>query len=97
MFKLYVLGALVEAVSTGRITWDDPVTIRGALDSLGGPTAQEEPGPRLPVRELATRMTAVSDNTATDHLMDLVGRQAVEQREPLTQRGGRADACRSGV
>lgn len=34
VFKLYVLGALVEAVSAGRITWDDPVTIRDGLDSL---------------------------------------------------------------
>ncbi len=79
VFKLYVLGALVEAVNAGRITWDDPVTIRDELDSLGGPTAEEEPGSTLSVRELATEMIGVSDNTATDHLMDLVGREAVEQ------------------
>lgn len=79
VFKLYVLGALVEAVGDNRITWDDPVTIRDEFDSLGGPTAGEEPGTTLPVRELATRMISVSDNTATDHLMDLIGRQALEQ------------------
>jgi hypothetical protein len=32
----------------------------------------------LPVRELAQRMIEISDNTATDHLIDLVGRDAVE-------------------
>ncbi len=79
VFKLYVLGALVEAVSAGRITWDEPVTIRDELDSLGGPTAEEEPGTTLPVRQLALWMIRESDNTATDHLMDLVGRDAVEQ------------------
>ena len=79
VFKLYVLGALVEAVSVGAITWDDSVTIRDELDSLGGPTADEEPGSTRSVRELATEMIRVSDNTATDHLMDLIGREAVEQ------------------
>ena len=79
VFKLYVLGALVEAVNAGGITWDDPVTIRDELDSLGGPTAEEKPGTTLPVRQLALWMIRESDNTATDHLMDLVGRDAVEQ------------------
>jgi hypothetical protein len=79
VFKLYVLGALVQAVGSGEITWDDPVEIREELDSLGGPTAEEEPGTELSVRELATRMISVSDNTATDHLMDFVGREAVEE------------------
>ncbi len=79
VFKLYVLGALVEAVNAGAITWDDPVTIQDELVSLGGPTAEEEPGTTLSVRELATEMIRVSHNTATDHLMDLVGRDAVEQ------------------
>jgi Beta-lactamase enzyme family len=79
VFKLYVLGALVHAVGSGEITWDDLVEIRDELDSLGGPTADEEPGTELSVQELATRMISVSDNTATDHLMDFVGREAVEE------------------
>jgi hypothetical protein len=79
VFKLYVLGALVHAVGSGEITWDDLVEIRDELDSLGGPTAEEEPGTKLSVQELATRMISVSDNTATDHLMDFVGREAVEE------------------
>lgn len=79
VFKLYVLGALVQAADSGEITWDDPVQIRDELDSLGGRTAKEEPGTELSVRELATRMISDSDNTATDHLMDFVGREAVEQ------------------
>jgi hypothetical protein len=81
VFKLYVLGALVQAAGSGEITWDDPVQIRDEFDSLGGDTADEEPGTELSVRELATRMISDSDNTATDHLMDFVGREAVEQMQ----------------
>jgi hypothetical protein len=82
VFKLYVLGALVDAVRAGRLSWDDPIQIREEFDSLGGTTSKEEPGTELPVRELAIRMISESDNTATDHLMNLVGREAVEQIQP---------------
>ena len=37
----------------------------------------------MPLRELAERMITVSDNTATDHLMALVGREAVEQIQTI--------------
>jgi len=78
-FKLYVLGAVATAIEAGDVAWDQPVTIRDELDSLPSGTTQDEPdGSRLTVQELATRMISVSDNTATDHLLDLVGRDAVE-------------------
>jgi beta-lactamase class A len=78
-FKLYVLGAVAAAVAAGELTWDQPVEIRDELDSLPSGTTHEEPaGSTLPVRELAQRMIEISDNTATDHLIDLVGRDAVE-------------------
>jgi len=83
VFKMYVLGALVDAVRSGEISWDDPVQIRDELASLGGPTATAEPGTELPVRELAQRMITNSDNTATDHLMAFVGREAVEEIQPV--------------
>lgn len=79
MFKLYVLGALVEAIRAGDIAWDDAVVVRDELDSLpSGVTQEDPPGTELTVRELADRMITISDNTATDHLIDLVGRGAVE-------------------
>ncbi len=82
VFKLYVLGALVDAIRSGEISWDDPVEIRDEFD-VGGPTATAEPGTEFPVRELAKRMITISDNTATDHLMALVGREAVEEIQPV--------------
>jgi hypothetical protein len=79
MFKLYVLGAVADAVASGDITWEDPVTLDESNYSLpGGITQNAEPGSTLTVSELAQRMIEISDNTATDHLIALVGRQAVE-------------------
>lgn len=79
-FKLWVLHAVVDAVTAGSITWDDEITIRDELDSIpSGITQNDEPGATVTVRELAERMIEISDNTATDHLIDLVGRAAVEE------------------
>lgn len=79
MFKLYVLFAVQLAVDADELSWSDPVTIRDELDSFPSGTTQEvEPGNTLTVRELAELMISISDNTATDHLIDLVGRDAVE-------------------
>ena len=78
-FKLWVLAAVVDAVDTGTLGWADDVEIRDELDSIpSGITQNDEPGSTLTVRELAERMIEISDNTATDHLIDLVGRDAVE-------------------
>jgi beta-lactamase class A len=80
VFKLYVLGAVATAVHQGRIRWETEVTIRDALDSFPPYNTQQEPdGSSLWVLDLAQRMMANSDNTATDHLIDLLGREAVEQ------------------
>ncbi len=79
VFKLYVLGAVVRSIQSGSITWDTPVVIDDALDSLPSGTTQDvEPGTELTVRELAFLMISISDNTATDHLIELVGREGVE-------------------
>ncbi len=79
VFKLYVLGAVARAVADGELTWDQPVTIRDELDSLPTGTTQDQPaGTTVEVAKLARRMIEISDNTATDHLIDLVGGDAVE-------------------
>ncbi|MDH3247690.1 MAG: class A beta-lactamase-related serine hydrolase [Acidimicrobiia bacterium] len=79
MFKLYVLGAVADAVASGEIGWNDPVTLDESNYSLpSGITQTEEPGSERTVLILAQRMIEISDNTATDHLIALVGRDAVE-------------------
>ncbi len=79
VFKLYVLGAVAAAVAAGDVTWDQPIEMRDERDSLPSGITQDEPiGTTLSVRELAQRMIEISDNTATDYLIELVGRDAVE-------------------
>lgn len=79
VFKLYVLGTVIDAVEAGEISWDQGVPIRDELDSHpSGFTQDEAAGSELTVRTLAERMISISDNTATDHLMDLVGRDSIE-------------------
>jgi len=79
IFKLYVLGAVADAVAAGEVAWDDEVTVREERKSLPSGTLQDAPdGTPVSVREAARAMIGISDNTATDLLIDLVGREAVE-------------------
>jgi len=79
VFKVYVLGAVVQAVADGRLAWTDTLTLTDALRSLPSGRLQDEPaGTEVSVLEAAEAMIAISDNTATDLLIDAVGRDAVE-------------------
>lgn len=81
MFKLFVLGAVANAVKTGRISWTEEVPLTSAERSLPSGLLQVDPvGTRYTVADLAQQMIASSDNTAADMLMALVGRQAVESQ-----------------
>lgn len=79
VMKLYVLAAVGKAVSAGKVRWDQPLTITAQLKSLPSGVLQYEPdGTQISVRDTAIKMIFLSDNTATDMLIDLVGRSAVE-------------------
>ena len=79
VFKLYVLAAVVHAVSEGTLGWEDTLTLTDEVKSLPTGTLQDEPaGTQVTVREAAALMISISDNTATDLLIDAVGRPAVE-------------------
>ncbi len=80
-FKLYVLGALGEAVENGSAAWNERLAIRDAWKSLpSGDMRDESAGTKFTLRHYAEQMISVSDNTATDHVMWRVGRAAVEAR-----------------
>jgi hypothetical protein len=86
VFKLYVLDALGQAVAAGKVGWNQPLTVTAPLKSLPPGELQDEPdGTRVSVLEAAAAMTSLSDNTATDMLIHLLGRPAVEAA--LTQTG----------
>lgn len=74
VFKLIVLSALVDAVESGELSWDDELTITPELKSLPtGELQDREDGSTVPVQEAAALMISISDNTATDLLMNAVG------------------------
>jgi len=78
-FKLWVLGAVAERVRDGAFAWDDTFPIVEAHKSLPSGQMQTEPeGAEFTLQHFATEMIRVSDNTATDHLIRLVGRDTVE-------------------
>ena len=80
-FKLWVLLAVQDKLvaSKGKLTWDSTLPIRDEAKSLPSGTMQNDPaGTPHTLREFATAMISVSDNTATDHLIDFVGDAAVE-------------------
>ena len=76
--KLYVLDAVRQAVDDGALAWEDTVSVTDDLRSLPSGVLQDEPaGHEVTVREAAELMISISDNTATDLLIDAVGKDAV--------------------
>jgi beta-lactamase class A len=78
-FKLYVLATLVDEVKKGNRSWEELLEIRDALKSL--PTGHlhlATAGSTLTLAQFAEAMISESDNTATDHLIELLGRTNVE-------------------
>jgi beta-lactamase class A len=79
VLKLYVLHALGSAVASGKVSWDQPMTVTAQLKSLpSGVLQYESDGTQISVLDAAAKMIAISDNTATDMLINLLGRSAVE-------------------
>ena len=78
-FKLYVLDALATAVAAGKVSWAQPLTVTANLKSLPSGQLQTAPdGTKVSVQDAAAKMISISDNTAADMLINLVGRPAVE-------------------
>jgi beta-lactamase class A len=76
--KLPILCGLAAEVAAGRARWDEPVTYR-AQDRVSGSGVLQEftPGTALSLRDLAALMIVVSDNTATNLVLDRIGADRV--------------------
>ncbi|WP_298466421.1 serine hydrolase [uncultured Erythrobacter sp.] len=77
-FKLYVLAALAQDVRKGGRSWNDVV----ALDTKSFPSGmmQDWPdGAPVTLHTLASLMISISDNTATDQLIKLVGKGRLDE------------------
>lgn len=76
-FKLFILAELSRQVRAGQRRWSDVVT----LDRRSIPSGTLQTWPRgspVTLHTLAALMISISDNTATDMLLHLLGRDQVE-------------------
>ncbi|MBV8245267.1 MAG: serine hydrolase [Candidatus Eremiobacteraeota bacterium] len=77
-FKLAVLNALRAQIDAGKRRWTDVVALQHGWKSLPSGVLQAWPdGAPLTLHTLATEMISISDNTAADALVHLVGRAAI--------------------
>jgi hypothetical protein len=75
-FKLYVLATLAADVKAGRRNWSDVVP----LTEKSFPSGQMQDWPEgspVTLHTLATLMISISDNTATDQLIAVLGKEAI--------------------
>ena len=75
-FKLYVLAALAEDVKAGRRKWTDVVPLTEKSYPSG--KLQDWPkGAPVTLHTLASLMISISDNTATDQLIKVLGKERI--------------------
>lgn len=76
--KVPILVEVFRQAHTGALSLAEPLELSPEDQVTGsGVLSHLSPGIRLPVRDLATLMVIVSDNTATNMLIDRVGVDAV--------------------
>ncbi len=76
--KLPIMAAVFAHVRAGKARWDEPIELR-EQDKVSGSGILHElsPGVRLPLRDLVRLMIVVSDNTATNLVLDRISADAV--------------------
>jgi Beta-lactamase enzyme family len=80
-FKLFILGTLADDVNADRRGLDNVMRLQA--DLVGPPHSEMASWPvnsPVTLQTLALKMISISDNTATDHLLYLLGRQNVERQ-----------------
>jgi beta-lactamase class A len=80
-FKLFILGELADQVNADRRGLDNVMRLRADLQ--GPPASEIASWPvdsPVTLHTLALKMISISDNTATDHLLYLLGRENIERR-----------------
>ncbi|MEH6756408.1 MAG: serine hydrolase [Parasphingorhabdus sp.] len=82
-FKLYILAELSRSIAAKEHRWSDVVTLD--RKSLPSGVLQNWPdGAPLTLQTLATLMISISDNSATDILINALGRKNIEEMLRLT-------------
>ena len=78
-FKLYILDELAAQVAAGKRQWSDVVPLSHLSFSSAGTANWPKDAP-VTLQSLANWMISVSDNSATDTLIHLLGRDRIEAR-----------------
>ncbi|MBA4320992.1 MAG: hypothetical protein C0412_21585 [Flavobacterium sp.] len=83
-FKLYILSELLRTVNNGERNWKDYTELKKEAVSLPSGILHTKPvGTKITVDSLASLMISISDNTATDNLLYLLGSENVEKIMPV--------------
>ncbi len=80
--KIPILVAFFQDVDAGKIRLDEPLILEpDAIASGSGNLQYQKPGTKYTALEIATKMSTISDNTATNMIIKkLGGAQALNQR-----------------
>lgn len=79
-FKLYILSELLRTINLGQRKWSDVVKLSEECRSLpSGFLHDWHTGTYMTLESLASLMISISDNTATDNLLNTAGRENVEK------------------
>ena len=72
--KTPILLATLELLDSGQLRWNEPLTLTKTVVGGGAGWMATKPlGTRFPTHEVATEMIRISDNTATNLLIERVG------------------------
>lgn len=72
--KLPILAAFFQDVDAGKINMDEVLTMRGDLVANGSGDMQYQPvGTKFTARQTVIKMITISDNTATNMIIDRMG------------------------
>lgn len=77
IFKIWTMGAVAQSIEEGLLVRDQTIPLIADDVVLGG-SISGELGTQFRIDDLASLMLGISDNTATEHLFKLVGRDANE-------------------
>ncbi|MBS3667331.1 serine hydrolase [Vreelandella boliviensis] len=81
LIKIPVAAQVLAERQAGNLTLDERLTLaQSDFVDGAGPTNWHDPGTPISIRYLMEQMITVSDNTASDMLIDRVGLEAVNQR-----------------
>ncbi len=86
-FKLAVMAALKQRIAAHQLSWQQQIALKASDKSLPSGILQTRPvGSRYTISEVARSMISISDNTAANMLIRVVGRSAIDPLIPRRDR-----------